>query len=40
MERSPKPKYNIDPASVDWKRFLGNAPDQPCQKVHGTDSSG
>jgi predicted dehydrogenase len=29
MERSPKPKYNIDPASVDWKRFLGNAPDQP-----------
>jgi predicted dehydrogenase len=22
-------KYNIDPASVDWKRFLGRAPDQP-----------
>jgi len=21
--------YNIDPASVDWKAFLGNAPDQP-----------
>ncbi len=28
QERSPKPKYNIDPASVDWKRFLGNAPEQ------------
>ena len=21
--------YNIDPATVDWKAFLGNAPDQP-----------
>ncbi len=29
MERSPKPNYGIDPASVDWKQFLGNAPDQP-----------
>ena len=24
-----RPKYKIDPAIVDWKRFLGNAPDQP-----------
>jgi predicted dehydrogenase len=25
---NPKPE-NIDAASIDWKRFLGNAPDQP-----------
>jgi len=24
-----KPKLKIDPAKVDWQRFLGNAPDQP-----------
>ncbi len=24
-----KPTYKISPSQVDWKRFLGNAPDQP-----------
>lgn len=24
-----KPNYKIKPSQVDWKRFLGNAPDQP-----------
>jgi predicted dehydrogenase len=24
-----RPQYGIDPASVKWKQFLGNAPDQP-----------
>ena len=27
--RERRPNLNIDPKSVDWKRFLGNAPDQP-----------
>lgn len=27
--RWQRKEYGIDPASVDWKRFLGNAPDQP-----------
>ena len=27
--RSRRPLPEIDPASVDWKRFLGSAPDQP-----------
>jgi predicted dehydrogenase len=27
--RSARPNLNIDPKSVDWKRFLGNAKDQP-----------
>jgi len=27
--RAKKKSYGIDPKSVDWKRFLGNAPDQP-----------
>lgn len=26
--RAARPNLNIDPRSVDWKRFLGNAPDQ------------
>jgi predicted dehydrogenase len=25
----PPPKFDIDPSTVDWKTFLGNAPDQP-----------
>jgi len=28
-ERFTRPKYNIDPKTVVWKDFLGNAPDQP-----------
>ncbi len=28
-ERSPKPSYNINPDSINWKRFLGSAPTQP-----------
>jgi predicted dehydrogenase len=28
-DRGPKGSYGVDPKSVDWKRFLGNAPDQP-----------
>ncbi len=28
-KRGSKRDYGIDPNSVDWKRFLGNAPDQP-----------
>lgn len=28
-ERMRRTKYNIDPKSVEWKAFLGNAPDQP-----------
>ena len=27
--RSARPNLNIDPKTVDWKQFLGNAPDQP-----------
>jgi len=27
--RWARPDYNIDPSSVRWKEFLGNAPDQP-----------
>jgi len=27
--RQTRPNLNIDPKSVDWKRFLGNAKDQP-----------
>jgi predicted dehydrogenase len=27
--RGQKKSYGIDPKSLDWKRFLGNAPDQP-----------
>lgn len=27
--RSARPNLNIDPKTVDWKRFLGNAKDQP-----------
>lgn len=27
--RWSKPQYNIDPKTVRWKQFLGNAPDQP-----------
>ena len=27
--RWQRPRYNIDPKSVRWKQFLGNAPDQP-----------
>ncbi len=26
---APPRSYDIDPSSVDWKEFLGNAPDQP-----------
>jgi len=29
QSRWRKPDYNIDPATVKWDRFLGNAPDQP-----------
>jgi predicted dehydrogenase len=29
QNRGPKGSYGVDPRSVDWKRFLGNAPDQP-----------
>ncbi|MFT5527358.1 MAG: putative dehydrogenase, partial [Pirellulaceae bacterium] len=29
QSRWAKSKYNIDPSSVRWKQFLGNAPDQP-----------
>ncbi len=29
VERTPKPTYNIHPDSVDWRRFLGKAKDQP-----------
>jgi predicted dehydrogenase len=28
-DRMRRTKYNIDPAKVDWKTFLGNAPEQP-----------
>lgn len=28
-KRGSKRDYGIDPKSVDWQRFLGNAPDQP-----------
>jgi predicted dehydrogenase len=28
-ERMRRTKFNIDPRTVDWKTFLGNAPDQP-----------
>lgn len=28
-QRAGRTGLDIDPASVDWKRFLGNAPDQP-----------
>lgn len=28
-ERMRRTKFNIDPKTVDWKTFLGNAPDQP-----------
>ncbi len=28
-QRFSRPQYNIDPKTVDWKSFLGNAPDQP-----------
>ncbi|MCE9529343.1 MAG: Gfo/Idh/MocA family oxidoreductase [Planctomycetales bacterium] len=28
-DRVKKPNLTIDPKSVDWKRWLGNAPDQP-----------
>jgi len=27
--RARRPKFNIDPKTVDWKQFLGNAPPQP-----------
>jgi predicted dehydrogenase len=27
--RERRPNLNIDPKSVDWRRFLGNVPDQP-----------
>jgi predicted dehydrogenase len=29
QNRGPKGSYGVDPRSVDWKRFLGHAPDQP-----------
>jgi predicted dehydrogenase len=29
QNRGPKGSYGVDPRSVDWKRFLGKAPDQP-----------
>ncbi len=29
QQRRGVPPLNIDPATVDWKQFLGNAPDQP-----------
>ncbi|MBI2434340.1 MAG: Gfo/Idh/MocA family oxidoreductase [Candidatus Hydrogenedentes bacterium] len=28
-DRAPKKSYGITPDTVDWKRFLGNAPEQP-----------
>lgn len=29
MERTARPRVEIDPATVDWQAFLGNAPSQP-----------
>lgn len=29
QERAPKVPLGLDPATVEWKRFLGGAPDQP-----------
>lgn len=31
--RTDPPAYNIDPATVDWKAWLGPAPDQPFNEV-------
>lgn len=28
-ERAPRRSYGVDPKTVDWKQFLGNAPNQP-----------
>ncbi len=28
-DRGPKGHYGVDPKSVDWKQFLGTAPEQP-----------